>query len=264
MGRLNPRRTAGVGVLVAFLLLGGSASMAVADPGGSHSDRDSSSDRGNGGSNGRGELDRDGDIRDGNVGKREEGDDWNGAENTGSIESPAVRIGSGRSGVADVAESAPSIASGSGGADSGESRLSGSDASGFGGAAATGGSGSDRAGAPNGRFSPPRVTVGNGRAPGIQRGESEPRWRAPAPQPAPAAPPPPPPPPPPAPAPPPSWVNRLPAPPVLTQQMGAPRPADWSDPLWGLAGLLLIPAAGAVLGYRQARAAHAAERLRRS
>jgi len=33
--------------------------------------------------------------------------------------------------------------------------------------------------------------------------------------------------------------------------------------MWGLAGLLLIPAAGAALGYRQARAAHAAERLRR-
>jgi hypothetical protein len=59
-------------------------------------------------------------------------------------------------------------------------------------------------------------------------------------------------------------VNQIPAAPVLTQQTGDSRPADWSDPLWGLAGLLLIPAAGAMLGYRQARAAHAVERLRRS
>jgi hypothetical protein len=59
-------------------------------------------------------------------------------------------------------------------------------------------------------------------------------------------------------------LDRIPAAPVLTQQMGDPRPADWTDPLWGLAGLLLIPAAGAMLGYRQARAAHAVESLRRS
>ena len=31
--------------------------------------------------------------------------------------------------------------------------------------------------------------------------------------------------------------------------------AGVADPLWGVAGLLLIPAAGAILGYRQARAA---------
>ena len=40
--------------------------------------------------------------------------------------------------------------------------------------------------------------------------------------------------------------------------------ADWSDPLWGVAGLLLIPAAGATLGYRQARAAQAVDRLRQA
>ena len=48
MARFTPRLTAGVGVLVAFLLLGGSAAEAVADPGRSHSDRGNSSDRGNG------------------------------------------------------------------------------------------------------------------------------------------------------------------------------------------------------------------------
>jgi hypothetical protein len=59
-------------------------------------------------------------------------------------------------------------------------------------------------------------------------------------------------------------VKPLPAAPVLTQQLGVSEEVDWSDPLWGLTGLLLIPAAGAILGYRQARAAHAADRLRRS
>ncbi len=48
VARFTPRLTAGVGVLVAFLLLGGSATEAVADPGRSHSDRGNSSDRGNG------------------------------------------------------------------------------------------------------------------------------------------------------------------------------------------------------------------------
>ena len=52
MARFTPRLAAGVGVLVAFLLLGGSATVAVADPGRSHSDRGNSSDRGNGDGNG--------------------------------------------------------------------------------------------------------------------------------------------------------------------------------------------------------------------
>jgi hypothetical protein len=40
-------------------------------------------------------------------------------------------------------------------------------------------------------------------------------------------------------------------------------PTGGLDPLWGVAGLLLIPAAGAILGYRQARAAHSAAELGR-
>ncbi|MFI5507379.1 hypothetical protein ACIA48_07920 [Mycobacterium sp. NPDC051804] len=269
MARLGPRLTASAGVLAAFLLLGSSATVAFADPRGSHSDRGHSSDRGNGDGNGRGGSDRgdgngrggsDRGDRNGDSGKRDEGD---GDSDKGGVESPEVTFGSGRIATADVGELAPSLAAGSG--DSGAaSRSAGSDASvfgGFGAADAPGRSGSDRAGAPNAGFNAPRVTVGNGRTPGIQKRDPEPQWRAPVSEPAPAAPPPPPPAPAPAPAP--SWVNRLPAAPVLTQQMGDAPPVDWSDPLWGLAGLLLIPAAGAVLGYRQARAAHAAERLRR-
>jgi hypothetical protein len=104
------------------------------------------------------------------------------------------------------------------------------------------------------------VTVGNGRSPGILSGDDrEPRWDNPAPDPAPAPPPPPPPPAPVAP----SLIDRIATPPSLPKQLGVAPASDWSDPLWGIAGLLLIPAAGAALGYRQARAAHAAERLGR-
>lgn len=254
MARLSPRLTLCAGVIAAFLLLGGTATVAVADPGGLQSDRDNSLDRGNG----RGGSDRgDGDA--------DKGDGGDGDADKGGVESPEVRFGSGRIDAADVTQLAPSLAAGSGN-DVAESRSAEGGASVFGGVGAgraPGGSGVDRAGVPGARFDPPRVTFGNGRTPGTQQRDSEPQWRAPVAEPAPAAPPPPPPPPPP-PAPAPSWVGPIPAAPVLTQQMGEPRPVDWSDPLWGVAGLLLIPAAGAVLGYRQARAAHAAERLRRS
>lgn len=257
MARLSPRLTACVGVIAAFLLLGGTATVAVADPGGSQSDRDNSVGRGNGDGNGRGGSDRGDEER---VGKGDEGD---GDAGQGGVERPEARFGSGRIDVADVAE-APSLAAGSGN-DGPESRSVEEGASVFGGVGAgraPSGSGVDRAGLPSARFDPPRVTFGNGRTPGTQQRDSEPQWRAPVAVPAPAAPPPPPPAPKPAPAP--SWVVGIPATPVLTQQMGEPGSANWSDPLWGVAGLLLIPAAGAVLGYRQARAAHAAERLRRS
>jgi hypothetical protein len=259
VARLSPRLTACAGVIAAFLLLGGTATVAVADPGGSRSDRDNSLDRGNGDGNGRGGSGGgDGDRG----GKGDEGD---GDADEGGVESPEVRFGSGRIDAPDVGQLAPSLAAGSGN-DGAESRSAQGGAGVFGGVGAgrtPGGSGMDRAGVPNARFDPPRVTFGNGRTPGTRQPDSEPQWRAPVAEPAPAAPPPPPPPAP-APAPAPSWVGRIPAAPVLTQQMGEPRPVDWSDPLWGVAGLLLIPAAGAVLGYRQARAAHAAERLRRS
>jgi hypothetical protein len=56
--------------------------------------------------------------------------------------------------------------------------------------------------------------------------------------------------------------DRTPKPPIIRQLIVAPA-AELTDPLWGVAGLLLIPAAGAVLGYRQARASQAAAELGR-
>ncbi|WP_126298335.1 hypothetical protein [Mycolicibacterium phlei] len=61
---------------------------------------------------------------------------------------------------------------------------------------------------------------------------------------------------------PPSWVERVITPPAITKQFAVTPPTDIASPLWGIGGLLLIPIAGAALGYRQARAAQAAERIR--
>ncbi|MDT5015709.1 MAG: hypothetical protein QOD39_1869 [Mycobacterium sp.] len=121
-------------------------------------------------------------------------------------------------------------------------------------------SGSDYSPEPSGAFKPPKVTFGDGRTPGVQDTEREPRWRGGGADPAS------PPPPPPTIAvvdiaPPPS-TNRTPRPPVIRQLVVAPA-AELTDPMWGVAGLLLIPAAGAVLGYRQARAAQAVAKLGR-
>lgn len=112
---------------------------------------------------------------------------------------------------------------------------------------------------PSGGFKPPKVTFGDGRTPGVQDTNPEPRWRGGGGEPAP-------PPPPPETtvvdiAPPPT-ANRTPKPPVIRQLMVAPA-AELTDPMWGVAGLLLIPAAGAILGYRQARATQAAAKLGR-
>jgi hypothetical protein len=112
-------------------------------------------------------------------------------------------------------------------------------------------------------FDTPRVTFGNGRTPGAHSDDSPPHLQAPAPAAPAPAPPPPPPLPTAAPVPPPSWVDRISAPLAPTKQLSVAPAADWSDPLWGVAGLLLIPAAGAALGYRQARATQMADRLRR-
>jgi hypothetical protein len=120
-------------------------------------------------------------------------------------------------------------------------------------------SGPDFSPDPSGSFQRPKVTVGDGRAPGVQDTDPEPRWRGGGAEPAP-------PPPPPAtavvdiaPAP---RADRTPKPPIIRQLIVAPA-AGVSDPLFGLAGLLLIPVAGAILGYRQARGAHAAADLGR-
>jgi hypothetical protein len=104
----------------------------------------------------------------------------------------------------------------------------------------------------------PKVTFGDGRAPGVQAPDTEPGWRGGAPKPAP--------PPPPevvtVPLNPPTVSPVRETPGVVQQLIVAPT-AGIADPLWGVAGLLLIPAAGAVLGYRQARGAHAAAELGR-
>jgi hypothetical protein len=119
-------------------------------------------------------------------------------------------------------------------------------------------SGSDYSPAPP-AHKPPKVTFGNGRNPGVQDHDPQPRWRGSAPEP-------PPPPPPPqvitVPLNPPTIGPVRESPGVVRQLVVAPT-AGLADPLWGVAGLLLIPAAGAILGYRQARAAHAAADLGR-
>jgi hypothetical protein len=120
--------------------------------------------------------------------------------------------------------------------------------------------GSDYSPAPTGAFKPPKVTFGDGRTPRVRDTDPEPRWRGSATEPAP-----PPPPPPPAtevvdisPGP---RIDRTPRP-IVRQLIVAPA-AELTDPMWGVAGLLLIPAAGAILGYRQARAAEAVAKLGR-
>jgi hypothetical protein len=234
VARSNPRLAAGVGVVSAFLLLGGPGlAAAIADPGyGGGSDRGGSSDgdwgdsrRGSGGGWDNRE-DNSGSRRGGDTGNRP-GDDSPKPDNGNE---PWTRVGSGR----------------------GDAQLSPGDSS-----DSNNRSGSDQPGAPSAKFEPPKVTVGNGRTPGIQDEEREPRWRVTAPEPAP------PPPPPPAPAPAPSWVDRIYTPPAMPKQLGVAPASNLTDPLWGIAGLLLIPAAGAVLGYRQARAAQAAAELGR-
>ena len=115
--------------------------------------------------------------------------------------------------------------------------------------------GSDHSPDPSGAFKPPKVTFGDGRTPGVQDNDGRIGHVAPGPAP--------PPPPPVVTAPAPSWVHKIYRPPVVPQQLGVTQAADLTDPLWGIAGLLLIPAAGAILGYRQARAAQAAADLGR-
>lgn len=111
---------------------------------------------------------------------------------------------------------------------------------------------------PGGQSRAPKVTFGDGRAPGIQDHDSGPRWGWYSPEPAP-------PPPPPqvitVPLNPPT-VAPVTTHPGVVEQLVAPT-AGVADPLWGVAGLLLIPAAGAILGYRQARGAHSAAELGR-
>jgi hypothetical protein len=249
VARANPRLTAGVGLISAFLLLGGPGlAVAFGGPGGSHF----------GGSN-------DGDGPDRNwgggprIGSKHGADNDNGigitirrgADNNGSRrvadspkttnnDGPRTRVGSGRDDVQRLSPSNTADLSPADRSDASERQ------------------GSDRSSEPSAQFEPPRVTIGNGRTPTGPDTDREPNWNVVAPE----APEPLPPPPPPAIAPPdPSWVDRIYSPPVVAKQLAVTPTADLSDPMWGIAGLLLIPAAGAVLGYRQARAASQAAEI---
>lgn len=109
-----------------------------------------------------------------------------------------------------------------------------------------------------GQGNAPKVTFGDGRSPGVQAPDPGPEWRWTAPEPAP--------PPPPqvitVPLNPPT-VSPVRESPGIVQQLAVAPTAGIADPLWGVAGLLLIPAAGAILGYRQARGSQAAAQLGR-
>jgi hypothetical protein len=234
VARPNPLAAAGIGMASVFLVLGGTgAAVAFADPGGSRgSDRGNNSDRGDNGSDGW--KGGGGERRD-NGGPRTAGRQHADEAARAGSDAPRTRVGSGRE---DTARLSPG--------DAGPDPDSG------------GGSDSSRA---TSSFEPPRVTFGNGREPGVQSDDPEPRWRAPASPPAEA----PPPPPPPAPAAPsPSLVDRIAPPPAVVRQFVVAPAAELTEPMWGIAGLLLIPAAGAALGYRQARAAQSVDRLRGS
>jgi hypothetical protein len=132
-------------------------------------------------------------------------------------------------------------------------------------AALPGGGGSDYSGQPASAFRAPRVTIGNGRTPGTHVAEppsagqalltfdalAVPDASVPAAPPVPMAieidlPPLPPPLPP---------IERLGPAELVVGQIGYGTADTVTDPLAGVAGLFLIPAIGAVLGYRQARAA---------
>lgn len=128
-------------------------------------------------------------------------------------------------------------------------------------AALPGGGGSGYAGQAAAAFRAPRVTIGNGRTPG--RNVAKPQAARymqdslVAPGGLPAAPSTPaaieinlPPLPPPLPP-----VERIGAAELAVGQFGTGTTDTVTDPLAGVAGLILIPAIGAVLGYRQARAA---------
>jgi hypothetical protein len=117
-------------------------------------------------------------------------------------------------------------------------------------------SGSDLGRAPAGSGRTPRVRIGNGRPPVVRHRDFDPPSQLPV-TPAEVAPP--------APErvvidlPQPPQIDRG-QPPRLMPKLGAVQTSSPSDPLFGLAGLLLIPAVGAALGYRQARAAQDAAR----
>jgi hypothetical protein len=284
VGSSNLCLAAGVGVVAAVVMVGGpTAAVAIADPGGSHSNRSDHRDRGDvrpgskHGGDGRdggygdrrggdgsdrdgGFGDRDGSDRDSNGGgdRRGGGNPWGGDDDgqqstSGSDSNQRKTSTSSRSG-GSTASRAPQTSTGTSDASTGPPAPQ-SPAAGPGSDTV---SGADVAGPPIADIVQPRVVFGNGRSPGIQPpGAEPPRWSYVVPEIAPAPPPPPPIEVPPAPS------DRV-HPQRLVPQLAIAPSLDWTDPLWGLAGLIAIPAAGAVLGYRQAKAAREAEVLTRT
>ncbi|OBB74293.1 hypothetical protein [Mycobacterium sp. 852014-52144_SCH5372336] len=293
---MNARLAAGAGVVSVFLLVSGSgAVVAYAHPGDSRgSDRGHSADRGGGHlSRGSGNGKHDNDRRDG---KRTTGSK-RGGDTNGPGAAPKSRVGSGRDGLAQPSpdsrpgaviapESAGRTAPDSAGRaaapdvsasraaaapDVSASRSAVADATppveapvNTASAAPVASGGSGAASAPGPAFEPPQVTFGNGRVPQSRDLQPETGWQPPALAPSAPVPAQPIPTTPLSPAPPaPAVLDPVATPPAVVRQFVVAPGAGTSDPLWGLAGLLLIPVAGAALGYRQARAAQAAERIGR-
>jgi hypothetical protein len=102
----------------------------------------------------------------------------------------------------------------------------------------------------------PRVTVGNGRAPGILTGQHEKAPTAEIPVASPVVTPPVS-----VQLPPPYRLDVAPAERVVASLWAAAAPGRPGGVLFGLAGLILAPIAGAWLGVRQARASKAAAQL---
>jgi hypothetical protein len=277
VARSSIRLAAGTGAVVGFLLIGGTAiPIVAADPGHSHGDNhsgrgDNDSRRGGDGDGpgqGRGSQGRDGQ---GGYGRQGDGrgdrdDDWGRGDSGGSSDRATSRTG-GSSRVADDSSSevvtsdsvaartatvttsspnarvattaavpaAPTPPDGDRGSDSNAAAIAA-------GEAAT-------------PFTPPPVRIGDGRSPGIltdlrestpSRAGSGPTYVASttvAPPPGPA----------PLPPSPPQPLLR-----TVESLWAAAEPARPDGILWGIAGLLLAPIAGAWLGYRQARASKAA------
>jgi hypothetical protein len=284
MARSKLRAVAGAGSVAAFLLVGGAAVPVVsADPGTSH--HDNGAHRGGDRHDGygrRGDRDRDdgGSRRGGDPIGPDRTTDPNRTINTGGLEPADVpagarmpdgsdvvtRSGTSRSGVVTtspvrVADLPVTVNRSAGGVTppatltpipSGPALPAAPAVPVSGG----GGSGAGAVTAPP--IAAPRVTIGNGRSPGILSGRHDaPTPKAVAPDAAPVEAPPAV-----APQPPPSFqLDEAPAELVVASLWEAAVPGWPSGLLFGIAGLILAPMAGAWLGYRQAKASRAAAKL---
>ena len=278
MARSKLRAVAGAGSVAAFLLVGGAAVPVVsADPGYSH--HDNGAHRGGDRHDGygrRGDRDRDdgGWRRGGDAIGPDRTSGPNRTINTGSLapadvtagarkpdgSEVATRSDTSRSGVVTtspvrVADSPVTVSRIAGGV-AGPPTLMPIQSAPTPPVSGGGGSGVGAVSAPP--IAAPRVTVGNGRSPGILSGRHDaPTQPAVAPDAAPVEAPP-------AVAPqaPPSFrLDETPAQRMVASLWEAAVPSWPSGLLFGIAGLILAPIAGAWLGYRQAKASRAAAKL---